>query len=137
MSMPNTSASNSSSMSSSYNRIVGSRGGDRVSGANVSITGGQAGPQLSPATTERLRLAEARRLDEERRAAERRRLMSMSPLERAGEMQKQINAEMQANKSAWDRMQAVEKQKRYGTAPVSMPKYSPKPSEFTPTFKGV
>lgn len=46
MSIPNTSASNSSSMSSSYNRIMGSQGRDRVSGANVSITGAQAGPKF-------------------------------------------------------------------------------------------
>jgi len=137
MSMPNTSASNSSSMSSSYNRIIGSRGGDRVSGANVSITGGKAGPQLSPATTERLRLGEARKLDEERRAAERRRLMSMSPLERAEEFQKQVNSEIEANESAWNRMQATEKQKRYGNAPVSIPKYSPKPGEVSLQFKGI
>ena len=46
MSIPKTSASNSSSISSSYNRVLGSTGGDRVSGSNVSIIAGKAGPQL-------------------------------------------------------------------------------------------
>lgn len=59
---PNTSASNSAGLvSDSYNKFSGTRGGNRVSGANVSITGGQAGPQFKSKFESLLEKAKAER----------------------------------------------------------------------------
>jgi hypothetical protein len=81
---PNTSASNSAGLvSDSYNKFSGTRGGgrgsgvsgvyrpsgvkfgDRVSGPNVSITGGQAGPQFKSLSQSRIEEALAERDAEE------------------------------------------------------------------------
>lgn len=114
------------SISSSYQRI---------GGATPVITQTTPGPKLSAATQERLRLAEARKLDEERRDAERRRLQGMSPLQRAEEMARQRDAEMQANKAAYDRMNAEKDPFAHFRGGRSL--YQPKPGDFSPTFKGI
>jgi hypothetical protein len=115
------------SISSSYQRIGGSNPIITKSGRS----------ELSPATQERLRLAEQRQLEEEKALANRRRLEAMSPFERAEELAKQTASEMSANKAAYGRMQAALNQKRYGLAPVSKTQYSGQATDFSTTFKGV
>jgi hypothetical protein len=115
------------SISSSYQRLGGS---------TPVITQGSPGPQLSAATQERLRLAEEGKLDEERRAANLRMLQGLSPLERSEVMKKQADSEMKANKAAYDRMNAEKNPfAHFRSGPGS--KYSPKPGDFSYTFKGV
>lgn len=105
----------------------------RLGGSTPVITQTAPGPQMSPATQERLRLAEEGKLDEERRAANLRRLKEMSPLERSEVMKKQLEAEMQSNKSVYDRMNA----EKNPFAHFRPSQYSPKSNEFSPTFKGI
>ena len=108
----------------------------RLGGSTPVITQGTPGPQISPATQQRLALEENRKLDEEKRAAERRRLLDMSPLERSVEYKKQVDSEMAANKAAYDRMNAEKNPfAHFRSGPGS--RYSPKPDEFSSTFKGV
>lgn len=72
------------SISSSYQRLGGS---------TPVIKGGTAGPALSAATSERLRLAEQRKLEEEKALAEQRRkanLFKNNPMQYAAEQQSEM-----------------------------------------------
>lgn len=112
------------SISSSYQRLGGS---------TPVIKGGEAGPALSAATLERLRLTEQRKLEEEMALAKRRRLASMSPLERSEELGKQAEEEVKANQAVYDRMNAAQN-RFYHFNPK---KYTPKPGELSYGFKGI
>lgn len=110
--IPNTSASNSAGLvSDSYNKFSGTRGGgrgsgvkvgDRVSGANVSITGGQAGPQFKSLSQSRIEEALAERDAEEA-------LNPMKKIERQ-KMEKQLEMQRYALRNPGEYLDKYEKQ---------------------------